>query len=51
LFLDEPQQESIRFKKILGYAETPATKGITILVSTPYMDEAADQDFDSKGIL
>jgi ABC-type multidrug transport system ATPase subunit len=25
----------------LGNAETPAAKGITILVSTPYMDEAA----------
>jgi ABC-type Na+ transport system ATPase subunit NatA len=28
-------------EKSFGNAETPAAKGITILVSTPYMDEAA----------
>jgi ABC-type multidrug transport system ATPase subunit len=35
-------QELIRFqKRVLGYVKKIATKGITILVSTPYMDEAA----------
>jgi ABC-type uncharacterized transport system ATPase subunit len=39
LFLDEPT--GVDQEKSFGNAETPAAKGITILVSTPYMDEAA----------
>jgi ABC-type multidrug transport system ATPase subunit len=42
LFLDEPTTgvDAVSRKGILGNAERIKETGITILVSTPYMDEA-----------